>query len=67
MTSIILRKFAGMNPRRAAQKLPDNMSTDAANCLLLSGELRPLHKPSLLEKFYPSNSHQDNADKAGGG
>jgi hypothetical protein len=60
---IKLRGFGGMNPRRGDQRLPDNMASDAKNCLLLSGELRPLHSPSLMNDFYPPPPHADRVPK----
>ena len=51
MTSIVLRNFGGMIPRLGQQSLPDNMADVARNCLLLSGELRGLHSPVLINDF----------------
>ena len=61
MTSIVIYEFGGMIPRSGDEFLPPDKASDAANCILLSGELRPLHKPSLLNQFYPPATHQENA------
>lgn len=62
MTAIVIHEFGGMQPRIGDQYLATEAASDAENCLLLSGELRPLHAPSLLNIFYPGNSHQRNTD-----
>jgi hypothetical protein len=53
-----------MQPRRGVQRLPDHIASDASNCLLLSGELRPLHQPTLINDFYPPPTHQERTDDA---
>lgn len=63
MTSIVLEEFGGMLPRLGDEFLPDDKATDAENCILLSGELRPLHAPSKLEDFYPAATHAENVAK----
>lgn len=62
MTAIVIHEFGGMQPRIGDEFLATEAASDAENCLLLSGELRPLHAPSLLNIFYPGNSHQRNTD-----
>jgi hypothetical protein len=57
MTSIVIDEFGGMMPRYGEQELPQHASSDAENCLLLSGELRPLRKPQLIANFYPPPRH----------
>ena len=65
MSNIIIRPFGGMIPRRGDKHLPPHAASDAENCLLLSGELRPLHLPSLLAEFYPPLTHQEATDRFG--
>lgn len=57
MTSIVLYEFGGMIPRSGDEFLPNENATDAKNCILLSGELRPLHAPSKLNDFFPPETH----------
>ena len=65
MTAIKIRPFGGMIPRRGDKHLPDSAASDAENCLLLSGELRPLHAPSLINDFFPPATHQEIVDANG--
>ena len=65
MTSIVIHEFGGMVPRSGDEFLPNEAASDAENCILLSGELRPLHAPTLLNNFYPPLSHQENTDRFG--
>jgi len=51
MAFISLKWFAGMVPRRGNQHLNAPHATEAENCNLYSGELRPLHKPALAHRF----------------
>ena len=52
MSRISLKWFGGMVPRRGEQHLPRSLhATEAENCNLYSGELRPLKKPSLSHQF----------------
>jgi hypothetical protein len=48
MGVIALDSFGGQIPRAGKHQLPNNAAIKAQNCLLLSGELRPLHKPTQL-------------------
>jgi hypothetical protein len=64
MTSIVVDEFGGMAPRYGEQELPPQLSTNAENCLLLSGELRPLHAVSLLYRFYPPPPHAEASEGA---
>lgn len=65
MTSIVTRIFGGMVPRQGNQHLSDEYASLAKNCLLLSGELRPLHAPSKITDFYGGLTHAESADKFG--
>lgn len=51
MSRISLKWFGGMIPRRGEQHLPVPHATEAENCNLYSGELRPLRQPSLTHQF----------------
>ena len=51
MAFISLKWFAGIVPRRGRQHLDAPHATEAENCNLYSGELRPLKKPALVHKF----------------
>lgn len=51
MTSIVLKVFGGMVPRRGEQHLEMVSATEAENTRLYSGELRPLNKPALAHTF----------------
>lgn len=48
---IALKWFGGMIPRRGNQHLPAPHATEAENCNLYSGELRPLKQPALFYQF----------------
>ena len=48
MGVIALESFGGQIPRSGAHQLPVNAATKAQNCLLMSGEIRPLHQPTQL-------------------
>ena len=48
---IALKWFGGMIPRRGRQHLPAPHATEAENCNLYSGELRPLRQPALAHQF----------------
>lgn len=65
MTRIAIQEFGGMQPRIGNEFLPTEAASEAENCLLLSGELRPLHVSSLLANFYAPATHQENANKFG--
>lgn len=54
MTALSFTSFAGEIPRMGKQQLPNNAASTAENCLLLSGEIRGLHKPVALFQFNPS-------------
>ena len=45
MPSLALTRFSGEIPRVGKEQLPDFAASIAANCLLLSGELRGIHAP----------------------
>lgn len=62
MSTIVIRPFGGMIPRRGDKHLPDQAASKAVNCLLLSGELRPLHAPTTIENFFPPATHQERVD-----
>ena len=51
MAFIALKWFGGMIPRRGRQHLPAPHATEAENCNLMSGELRPLKKPATAHVF----------------
>lgn len=51
MSNVSLTRFGGEVPRLGKEVLPDNAASIAANCLLLSGELRGLHTPVGLYEF----------------
>jgi hypothetical protein len=51
MTAIKIDNFAGIAPRMSARLLPYNGAATAANCKLLSGELRGLRETQLLHDF----------------
>jgi len=65
MTSIVIHEFGGMQPRVGDEFLPSEAASDAENCLLLSGELRPLHVPARIAEFYPPNTHAENTKQFG--
>lgn len=46
---IPLDSFGGEIPRLGREQLPQNAAEIASNCLLLSGELRGLHQPSVAQ------------------
>jgi hypothetical protein len=52
MAVISLKWFGGMIPRAGEQHLPPPHATEAENCSLYSGELRPLKKPALAHRFW---------------
>jgi hypothetical protein len=52
MAVISLKWFGGMIPRAGEQHLPPPHATEAENCNLYSGELRPLNKPALAHRFW---------------
>ena len=52
MAVISLKWFGGMIPRAGEQPLPPPYATEAENCNLYSGELRPLNKPALAHVFW---------------
>ena len=47
MGAITITRFGGAVPRTAARLLPDHAAQEAANCLMTSGELRPLNQPAV--------------------
>ena len=51
MSLINLLWFGGMIPRAGEQHMPPPHASEAENTNLYSGELRPLHKPSLAHRF----------------
>ena len=51
MASIRLEDFGGLIPRQSARLLPDSAATVARNVKLLSGEIRGLRVPRLLQDF----------------
>lgn len=51
MALISLLWFGGMAPRYGEQHLSKPHATEAENCKLYSGELRPLTKPALAHQF----------------
>ena len=48
MAGILIDTFRGMLPRYGVEQLPDGYAETAIDCLLLSGELRPLHRPERV-------------------
>jgi hypothetical protein len=52
MAVISLKWFGGMIPRAGERHLPPPHATEAENCNLYSGELRPLKKPALAHRFW---------------
>jgi len=67
MTTIVIRPFGGMVPRRGIKHLPHHSASQAVDCILLSGELRPLHSPALLMDFYPPDTHAERVAALGQG
>ena len=53
MTAIVVKQFGGEKPQRGVRNLDPTDSSYAVNCRLGSGEIRPLHTPSLIESFTP--------------
>jgi len=51
MTTIKIDNFAGISPRNSNRLQPYNGAVVAANCKLLSGELRGLRETQLLHDF----------------
>lgn len=48
MPAIRITNFGGIIPRLANRLLPENAARTAANCTVLSGELRPMRKPKKV-------------------
>lgn len=51
MTAIRLEDFGGLIPRASARLIPPSAATVARNVKLLSGEIRGLRQPRLLQDF----------------
>lgn len=51
MTALRIERFAGIAPRYSDRLLPPNGATIAANCKLISGELRGLHEARTIQDF----------------
>lgn len=56
MTAFRISNFGGVIPRLSSRLLPDNSAREAANCTVLSGELRPIRKPKKVYEAFLATS-----------